>query len=422
MEALRKTGDATVIAVGAIIMELMDQESPMTPEVLEHKLEPFLGEEGAVVFVEQAFEKKVPKSQVRELYGELVDAYITEAADKKLNDLRSNIKRDGAIDDCLQFLRNLKAMQPSQHISLGKQTSQAVKLSFDGAKALIRYGFPYIDSNLGGMTRGEITTLAGRPSHGKTTCALQFVSNMIRAGMKVVFFSIEMPTARLIQKMLSNRANIEFHKIRQGTMSDEEKIRMTETAEEFVSNFRDRLMIYDDVYSLNEMETIVSKQRPDVVVLDYIQLLGESAGIRFEISDAMKRYKRMAKEYDMAPLILSQLNRGIENREDPRPRASDLAESGVLEQLSGTILFIWYPHILDNTKPRNRVELIAAKTRYGTPQTFPFGFDGSLSRYYQIRVPGEGEQLDLEDNIARVQAEQEAGDDDGTGGEVQAAN
>ncbi|MHA1662224.1 MAG: DnaB-like helicase C-terminal domain-containing protein [Candidatus Thorarchaeota archaeon] len=396
----------------------MDQDSPMTPEVLEHKLQPFIGEEGASSFVDQAFGKKVPATQVRELYGVLIDDYVATAADKKLEGLRKNIKREGAVDDCLQFLRNLKAMQPSQYVSLGKQTSAAVKLSFDGAKSLIRYGFPYMDHNLGGMTRGEITTLAGRPSHGKTTSALQFVSNQIRAGMKVVFFSIEMPTARLIQKMLSNRANIEFHKIRQGLMSDEEKIRMTETAEEFVTDFRDRLMIYDDVYSLNEMETIVAKQKPDVVVLDYIQLLGESAGIRFEIGDAMKRFKRMAKEYDMAPLILSQLNRSIENREDPRPRASDLAESGVIEQLSGTILFIWYPFILDNTKPRNRVEFIAAKTRYGTPQAFPFGFDGALNRYYQIRAAGE--QIDLEENIARVHAEE--GDGHDNGGEVQAAD
>ena len=408
-----------MIAIGAVVLDLIKQDSPMTPEVLEHKLNPFIGEEGSQLFVKQTFERKIPLAQVRELYSELIDVYIADAAHNKLDNLKKNIKRDGAVDECLQFLRNLKAMQPSQYVSLGKQTSQAVKMSFEGAKYLIRYGFPYLDHNLGGMTRGEITTLAGRPSHGKTTAALQFVSNQIRSGMKVVFFSVEMPTARLIQKMLSNRANIEFNKIRQGIMSDQEKVRMTETAEEFVNDFRDRLLIYDDVYSLNEMETIIAKQRPDVVVLDYIQLLGESAGIRFEISDAMKRYKRMAKEYDMAPLVLSQLNRSIENREDPRPRMSDLAESGVIEQLSGTILFIWYPHIFDNTQPRDRVDLIAAKTRYGVPRTFPLGFDGALSRYYQISAVGE--QLDLEDNIARVKEDtNEEGDDHGR--EIQEAN
>lgn len=405
MKAIAKINDKSITSIGTVIFDLLENGSPMTPEVLEHRITPLIGEKNTELFLNACRDSKVPAAQTRELHNTLLKDFIDGEASERLKWLQDNIKKPGAVDQAMTYMRELKSMQPVQHVSLGKQTAAAMDLTFNGAKALVRYGYPYLDHHLGGMTRGEVTVLAGRPSHGKTTLAIQLTQNMIRAGLKVIVFSLEMPTTRLIQKMLSNRANIMGHKIRQGTLDVEEKQRMTEAAEEFTLAFRDQLLIYDDVYQLNEMETIIAKHKPDVVVLDFIQLLSmESNAVRFEINEAMKRFKRMAKEYDMAPLILSQLNRNIENREDPRPRNSDLAESGSLEQLAGTILMIWYEFILDNTKSQQRVEIIASKTRYGQLATFPMGFDGSFGRYYQLNQHRR-HRIDLEENIERAREE-----------------
>jgi replicative DNA helicase len=153
----------------------------------------------------------------------------------------------------------------------------------------------------------------------------------------------------------------------------------------FTKTFEEQLFIYDDVYSVKEMETIIAKIQPDIVVDDFIQLSEmDNANLRMEIGRYMKTYKAIAKEYNLALVTLSQLNRSIEYREDPKPRLSDLAESGSIEQLAGVVLFVYYAHKVDYDAPSNRVEIIASKTRYGTTCLANLAFNGDFMRYYQI--------------------------------------
>lgn len=392
-----------------VIYALLKEGSHMTPEIVIVKLADAVGMSDAELFVAAAMESKVTPAQVREMHSYILDKFIKERAQKVLEGFLVDMDKRGALDGALEELRELKAMQPTKQVSLGRQMAGAVQEAFDGTKNLIRYGFPTMDRRLGGSTRGEITLLAARPGHGKTSYTVQLVMNWSKLGYKVVFFSLEMPTAKLIHKMMSNESRITGHKLRTGRMSDAEKERLTKTAEDFVLKFKDNLLLYDDVYTVREMETIIAKHKPDVVVVDFIQLVQmDQSAMRTEIFKVMTQFKRMAKEYYLNMFCLSQLNRNVESRDDPIPRLSDLAESGALEQLSADVAFLWYAHKLDEDAPANMVDIYFQKTRYGELSHFRQLFDGSVMTYSERQA--DARQIDMEDQIEQ---QREEADNDG---------
>lgn len=368
---------------------LMEQGSEMTAEVVVDRLSRHMGEDHAEEFVKEALSSNTTIAQTRELHNRLLDKFIKSEAQIQLTGIARNINTPGAIDDALASIRRLKEMQPTKTVSLGRQTSNAVKEAIDGKSFLIPYGIDILDRRLGGGTRGEITIIAARPGHGKTSFVNQLVLNWVYGKQKVIVFSLEMPTNKLIHKMLSNQARIDGRLLRNGDFDEETRARLMTAAQEFVGKFSQNLLIYDDVRSVQEMETIIAKHKPDVVVVDFVQLMQmDQMSIRLELFRIMRSFKFIAKEYNLNFHVLSQLNRALENREDPRPRLSDLAESGALEQLAGDVLFLYYAHKIDQGASPNRVDLFASKTRYGEPCRVTLGFQGQFMRYYQIS--GEG--------------------------------
>ena len=368
---------------------LMEQGSEMTPEIVVDKLGRHMGEDQADEFVREALSSSTTIAQTRELHNRLLDDYVKSAAQVQLTGIAKNNNTPGAIDDALASIRQLKAMQPTKTVNLGRQTSNAVKEAIDGKSFLIPYGIDMLDQRLGGGTRGEITIIAARPGHGKTSFVNQLVLNWVYGKQKVIVFSLEMPTNKLIHKMLSNQAKIDGRLLRNGDFDEDQRKRLMASAKEFVGKFSTNLLIYDDVHSTQEMETIIAKHKPDVVVVDFIQLMKmDQMSIRLEIFRIMRAFKFIAKEYNLNFHVLSQLNRALENREDPRPRLSDLAESGGLEQLAGDVLFLYYAHKVDQNASPNRVTLYALKTRYGEPCRVNLGFQGQFMRYYQLEAGG----------------------------------
>lgn len=379
---------ARVSKYAQVVYDLVSQGSQMTPDIVQMKLTEAVGDTNASMFMESVEMSTTTQGQLREIHDYLMTQHIKTSSRAKLTMFLDNMENPEVLDNILEELRDLKSMQPSKSVHLGSQAANAVREAFNGDKSLIKYGYPTIDKRLGGATRGEILLIAARPSHGKTSLAVQFLLNWSKMGYKVVFFSLEMPTSRLIQKMLSNMSKVSGYKIRTGNLDDAEKDRLTKTAEDLVLRFKDTLLIYDDVYTTRQMETIVAKHRPDIVLIDFIQLIDGAQGAMrtYEIGNSMKHLKRMAKEYDAAAVALSQLSRNIESREDPVPRLSDLSESGSLEQLAGDVMFIWYAHKMDNTEPADMVDLYWQKTRYGESSHFKMRFDGSTMTYTEYRA------------------------------------
>lgn len=248
-------------------------------------------------------------------------------------------------------------------------------------------GLDEIDSRLAGLQRGELTLLAARPSVGKTALALQIAhyaaANYADQG-DVLFFSVEMPRKSIATRLLSNRAGIEYNRLKTGRLSNDEWVAVTRELGSLVN-----LPIHiDDTGGLTILEArarlrlLARRRKISLVVVDYLQLMsGQGTSREQEISSVSRGLKAVAKEIDAPILALSQMNRAIENRFSKMPQLSDLRESGSLEQDADAVIFLSEP-IKQGETPQ--IELSIAKSRNGPKGSFFLYCD---SRFFRFADP-----------------------------------
>ena len=235
---------------------------------------------------------------------------------------------------------------------------------------VIPFGFKPLDDLTGGMTKGEISVVAGRPGHFKSTMTINIVSNLLNRGLKVLVFNREMSNVEMMKKlMIIESRGLSYHKMRMGNFNDEDK-KDLESAKKTITERYKNLIMHDDVFDIDRAMREVRKNRPDVVVDDYIGLI-DVIGVedsRLRIDNIMKQYKRAAKPYDMAAILVSQLNRGCEDRANKRPILRDLRDSGSIEQDAEMILFMYYDWRYNNHDSmigEYGIEVVLGKNRYG---------------------------------------------------------
>lgn len=252
--------------------------------------------------------------------------------------------------------------------------------------SLILTGFSKWDSVTGGLTRGEITTIASRPGHGKTTTAANLINKLCGNGNTVIIFNREMMNKQMIQKliMIEARGQISGFSLRRGISErDRGIIEEIRTDGSFLRKYS-QLHMFDRIKTLDGSIVEINKIRPDVIIDDYIQLVkvrGEEDK-RLGIVRIMGEYKWAAKNNDAAVIVLSQLNRSLDNRTDKRPRLSDLAESGSIENDSEAVIFAyrdWLYNTEDSDDGPNGIRYIISKNRFGTPATVVMGWAGDYS-------------------------------------------
>lgn len=207
-------------------------------------------------------------------------------------------------------------------------------------------GFAELNKKTTGFGEGDLIIIAARPAMGKTAFALNIMLNLINQGKGVAFFSLEMPAEQLMLRLLSAKTSIPLQKLRVGDMNDEQWGNLT-NAMEFISN---QPLFVDDQGSVN-INQLRSKLRklkakhPEVTmaIVDYLQIMS-SSGTRdrhMEVSEISRGLKMLARELKMPIIALSQLNRGLESRNDKRPMLSDIRESGAIEQDADIIMFVY---------------------------------------------------------------------------------
>tara|TARA_R110002020_G_scaffold96753_2_gene231355 strand:- start:648 stop:2072 length:1425 start_codon:yes stop_codon:yes gene_type:complete len=278
--------------------------------------------------------------------------------------------------------------KPVAEFDLKSLTKLAIE-SIGESKNLVSFGYNALDSMAGGMTRGEITVLAGRPGHGKTTFSINLAKKLLDQNLKVLVMNREMTNEEMLKKLLVlNSGKVSYHSIRTGDLTDISAKEIDESQKEIVKKYSKNLIMYDDVSSLNETISIISRIRPDIVIDDYIQLVkvSDKKDRRFEIESVMQEYKWLAKKYKIIPILLSQLNRDIERRIDPIPKMSDLAEGSSIEQVAENILFIYYDYKVNyqnSSLGRMKSQIIAAKVRYGNSGMFTIGVDHDKVCYHE---------------------------------------
>ena len=235
---------------------------------------------------------------------------------------------------------------------------------------LVPFGLPKLDELTGGMTKGEITVIAGRPGHFKSTMMINIVKNLINEGKSVVVFNREMSNVEMMKKLIILESEaLSYGNMRMGFFDDDANIDLDKARKSIKEKYK-KLIMLDDVFDIDRAMREIRKHKPDVVIDDYIGLI-DVIGMddnRLRIDNIMKQYKRAAKTYDCAAILLSQLNRGCEERANKRPILRDLRDSGSIEQDAEMVLFMYYDYrynYKDSNIGEYGIEVILGKNRYG---------------------------------------------------------
>lgn len=275
-------------------------------------------------------------------------------------------------------------------------------VALEGRDRGIPTGFRDLDAYTLGLGRGTLTICGARPSQGKSALALAIANNVASLGIPVLFFTVEMPEAQQVLRLVAQRSGVSLGDVKRGRSSQQDRASL-----HAATTAVDRMpLAFDDdagltigslrsrarAFHREHCRTPIGDQPTDLlVVVDYLQLMAveRSSGSREGDIAAMSRgLKLLARELNCAVLALSQLNREVEKRTPPRPRAHDLRESGAIEQDADVILTMWRPEKYDeSTKIPGLAEVIVDKQREGPTGSLWLRFDGNTTRFRDYDKP-----------------------------------
>lgn len=257
-------------------------------------------------------------------------------------------------------------------------------------------GFVDLDNKTAGFQPGDLIIIAGRPSMGKTAFALniaQYAAIHANPRHPVVIFSLEMSKEQLVTRLLCSEARVDASRLRTGHLQDGDWDKIMRGADKL----HDSKIYIDDTPAISIMEMRAKARRLKaehglgMVVVDYLQLMrgGASPESRQqEISEISRSLKALAKELSVPVIALSQLNRGLESRNDKRPIMSDLRESGAIEQDADVIMFVYRDEVYNKENPevKGKAEIIIGKQRNGPIGTVDLTFLGEYTRFENYAV------------------------------------
>ncbi|TMG97666.1 MAG: replicative DNA helicase [Betaproteobacteria bacterium] len=250
-------------------------------------------------------------------------------------------------------------------------------------------GFVDLDRMTSGFQPGDLIIVAGRPSMGKTSLALNIGENVaLDTGMPVAVFSMEMGAAQLALRMIGSVGRLDQHKLRTGRLVAEDWDKLSAA----LGRLNEAPILIDETPALNAIEVRSRARRLmrqygklGLVIVDYLQLMqattqGENRAT--ELSEISRAMKSLAKELQVPVVALSQLNRSLEQRPDKRPVMSDLRESGALEQDADVILFIYRDEVYKPDSPdKGTAEILISKQRNGPTGKVTLTFRGEYTRF-----------------------------------------
>ena len=281
-----------------------------------------------------------------------------------------------------------------------KSAKELVKVTVDKIEELIQTkgqltgmdtGYSALNEMTSGLQRSDLIIVAGRPSMGKTSFAMNVVENVVREDkLPVAVFSLEMPAEQLIMRFLSSLSRVSIKNIRSGNLTQAD----IDTLASSTRILADLPIFIDDTPGMNTLE-IRSRARRlarsvdggqlGLIVIDYLQLMQATTATDnrvAELSAMTRSLKMLAKELNVPVVVLSQLSRNPEQRPNKRPIMSDLRESGAIEQDADVILFVYRDEVYNEDSPdKGTAELIIGKQRNGPIGTVRLTFLGEFTRF-----------------------------------------
>ncbi len=250
-----------------------------------------------------------------------------------------------------------------------------------------------LDRMTTGFQKGDLVILAARPSVGKTAFALNLAINAATyASGGVAVFSLEMPAEQLATRMLGARSHVSLQKLRTGKLSEDDWSKVSEA----INELRRQSYYIDDTPGIKisdmfaKCRSLKNEVGLSLVIVDYIQLIQSNTRAESrqqEVSEISRRLKALARELEVPVIALSQLSRGVEQRQDKKPMLSDLRESGAIEQDADLVMFLYREDYyekkeLDEQDNTVEVELILAKHRNGPTGTVKLIFEKDINAFY----------------------------------------
>ena len=302
----------------------------------------------------------------------------------------SHSKTYDVLSDTHSLIGELIEIKPGEGFNITSTMDDVIASIETGETHLIKTGFPGLDELSGGMTRGEITIVGGRPGHGKTTFTINIIKNLIDNGKRVALFNREMTNVEMLKKLIAlESGELSYGMIRRGVFDMEGVAELSRTKQSIIDKYSsDKFIMFDRLKDFSSSASEVKKFKPDVIIDDYIQLIkpdNYQEQRRLQLEKIVNDYKWLAKSTNASTILVSQLNRQIESRNTQRPMLSDLAESGAIEQVAENVWFVFYDYKINFAKSKigaNGIEIIGSKVRYGNSGSVKLGFDGDKVKLY----------------------------------------
>jgi len=310
----------------------------------------------------------------------------------KIKDTAYSNNKDvyGVLSQSHSLIGELIKLRPGNEFNIETAMDEVIESIHQGDSNLIKTGIDGVDELSGGMTRGEISIIGGRPGHGKTTLSVNIIKRLIDSGKRVMIFNREMTNVEMLKKLLVLESQeLSYGLVRRGVFDMHSIAEIERIKKLMEEKYNDKTFaMYDNIADFSKAASEITKFKPDVVIDDYIQLIQPSNPQdprRLQLERIVNDYKWLAKEHQFSAILVSQLNRALESRQHTRPLLSDLAESGTIEQVAENVLFVYYDYKIHFAKSKlgaNCIEVIGAKVRYGVSGTTRMGYDGDKVKLY----------------------------------------
>ncbi|MDP4104765.1 MAG: replicative DNA helicase [Bacillota bacterium] len=309
------------------------------------------------------------EDEVETVLGE-AEKSILEVAQRKNAGAFHNIK-----DVLVRTYDNIESM----HARVGEITGIAT-------------GFTELDKMTAGFQRNDLIIVGARPSVGKTAFALNISQNVAtKTGENVAIFSLEMGAEQLVMRMLCAEGNIDAQRLRTGSLTDEDWSKLTMA----MGSLSNAGIFIDDTpgVRVNDIRAKCRRLKQEhglgMILIDYLQLIlgsGRSGENRQqEVSEISRSLKQLARELQVPVIALSQLSRGVEQRQDKRPMMSDIRESGSIEQDADIVAFLYRDDYYDKeSENKNIIEIIIAKQRNGPTGTVSLAFVKEYNKFVNL--------------------------------------
>lgn len=342
-------------------------ETMLSPQIAHNQLNDTL----------RAFQQLQTQRQLREKMSELQIQPEVSAAD-------------------IQQLADMANCQKIQR----KNALTAFIQNYNSKHKRIETGFLQLDTMLnGGFQSGTVAAFGARPSTGKTCFACNIALHTAKKGFKTLFFSLEMTSSMIIERLLASCSNYTYSSIQQryATIID---------LQPYLDSFPETLDIIDDISEVNGICDIIYTEKPDICFVDFIQICTVSnknfPDTRQKIDYISQRLKQTAKMTGCCIVILSQMTRASKEK----PTMSDLKESGTLEQDSDYVLLLHRPFVYDKSgnNSENETAVILDKNKFGKTGQLNFRFDGCYQKFTELskdlsQVETHKEQVVSFDNL-----------------------